>query len=66
MPATHAVDAMRAAMMGVYQNDIWISLAILAVFGVAFIAFGLLLRRPAQALTRAYLKKVDASKLMNA
>ena len=66
MPATHAVDAMRAAMMGVYQNDIWISLAILAVFGAAFIVFGLLLRRPAQALTHAYLKKVDASKLMNA
>jgi len=64
LPATHVVNAMRAAMMGVYQNDFWISLGCLALFLVPFLLLGLVLRKPLERFMRFYVSKVEASKLM--
>ena len=64
LPATHVVNAMRAAMMGVYQNDFWISLAYLAAFIIPALLLGLVLRKPLERFMRFYISKVEASKLM--
>lgn len=64
LPATHALDAMRAAMMGVYQNDFWIHLGILVAFIVPFLILGLLLRKPISKFMDWYTEKVEASKLI--
>ena len=64
LPATHVVNAMRAAMMGVYQNDFWMSLGCLALFLVPFLLLGLVLRKPLARFMHFYESKVEASKLM--
>jgi putative membrane protein len=64
LPATHVVDAMRAAMFGVYQNDFWISMGKLALYILPFLFIGLVLRKPLGHLMRNYLKKVDKCGLM--
>ena len=55
---------MRAAMMGVYQNDFWMSLGCLALFLVPFLLLGLVLRKPLARFMHFYESKVEASKLM--
>ena len=64
LPATHVVDAMRAAMFGVYQNDFWISMGKLALYVLPFLFIGLALRKPLVRLMHNYLKKVDKCGLM--
>ncbi len=65
LPATHVVSAMRAAMMGIYAGDFWMSLAALGIMVVPFLVLGLVLGKPASKLVGWYLRRVDASKLMN-
>lgn len=65
LPATHVVAAMRAAMMGLYAGDFWASLAWLAAFGVPFLVAGLIAAGPSSKLVAWYLRRVDASHLMN-
>ena len=65
LPATHVVNAMRAAMMGTYAGDFWLALGALVAFTVPFMIAGLLLSRPCEKLVDAYLARVEASKLMN-
>ena len=65
LPATHAVAAMRAAMMGMYGMDFWYALGALAAFGLPFLVAGLALSGPCDKLVTWYLRRVDASKLMN-
>lgn len=64
LPATHALEAMRAAMMGVYQGDFWIHLGILAAFVIPAAVLGIVLRKPISRLMAWYIKKVEASKLV--
>ncbi len=64
LPATHVVNAMRAAMMGVYGNDFWVQMGELALFLVPAAVLGLVLRMPLQKLMTWYVERVEASKLI--
>ncbi len=46
LPATHAIDAFRAALAGIYRADYWISLGLLLAFLIPMLILGLALRRP--------------------
>lgn len=63
LPATHTISAMRAAMMGVYQNDFWIQILELLAFVVPFAILGLALRKPLEKFLNWYVGKVEDSKL---
>ncbi len=65
VPATHVINAMRAAMMGVYQNDFWIEMGELMLFVVPMAILGLALRRPLINFLNAYIARVENSKLVN-
>lgn len=65
MPITHAINAIRAAMMGIYQTDIWIELGTLLAFVIPFMLLGLVLRKPFVKLLQWYFSKAEESKLIN-
>ena len=65
MPITHAINAIRAAMMGIYQADIWIELGTLLAFVIPFMLLGLVLRKPFVKLLQWYFSKAEESKLIN-
>ncbi len=46
LPFVHAEGALRAAMFGLYGNDFWIELCLLAAYLVPALLLGLVLRRP--------------------
>ncbi|MBT1177553.1 YhgE/Pip domain-containing protein [Bifidobacterium callimiconis] len=46
LPATHAVDAFRSAIAGIYGNDYWISMGRLLAFVLPMLLLGLVLRKP--------------------
>ena len=64
LPATHVVNAMRAAMMGTAGNDFWVSMGLLALFIVPFAILGLGLRKPLSKFMHWYVEKVESSKLV--
>ena len=64
LPAAHVINAMRAAMMGVYQGDFWIELGELLLFVVPFLLLGLALRKPLMRLLKWYVDRVEESKLV--
>lgn len=64
MPATHVVNAMRAAMMGVYNNDFWIEIGQLLLFVVPFLLLGLVFRKPLMRFLNWYVRKAEESKLV--
>ena len=64
LPTTHVVNAMRAAMFGVYNGDFWVELGILALFTVPFIFIGLVFRKPILATVQRFVEKVEKSKIM--
>ena len=64
LPITHAVDAMRAAMFGVFNNDFWIEILTLLAFAIPFIILGFALRVPLMKVIDRFNEKVEASKLM--
>ena len=64
MPATYVVDALRAAMFGVYQNDFWTCMGMLALFLIPFLLLGLVLRKPLERFMKFYMNKVEESKMM--
>lgn len=64
MPATHVVNAMRAAMMGVYMNDFWIEIGQLLLFVVPFLLLGLVFRKPLMRFLNWYVRKAEESKLV--
>ena len=64
VPATHVVDALRAAMFGVYQNDFWVSIGKLSLFVIPFLLLGLALRKPLEGFMKLYVSKVEESKMM--
>lgn len=65
LPATHVINAMRAAMMGVYQGDFWIELGQLLLFVIPFLLLGLALRRPLMRFLKWYVDKVEESRLVS-
>ena len=64
LPASHIVEAMRAAMLGLYGNDFWVSLGTLCAFVVPCLILGLVLRVPLMSFMNWYVGKVESSKLM--
>ena len=64
VPATYIVDALRAAMMGVYQNDFWVSMGYLALFIIPFLLLGLVLRKPMERFMKFYVSKVEECRIM--
>ena len=64
VPATYIVHALQAAMMGVYNNDFWISMGHLALFIIPFLLLGLVLRKPMERFMKFYVSKVEECKIM--
>ena len=64
LPLTHVVNAMRAAMFGVYNGDFWIELGIVVLFAVPLVLLGLVFRNPLLKVTARFMERVEASKLM--
>lgn len=64
LPATHAVNAMRSAIAGIYENDYWVSLGLLAAFIVPALLLGLVLRLPLIGFNRKLLSALASTKLM--
>lgn len=64
LPATHAVDAMRSALAGVYNGDYWVSLGLLSLFIVPALLLGLVLRRPLMGYNRSMTEALESTKLM--
>ena len=64
LPATHAVDAMRAAMFGVYQNDFWVQMGLLALFLVPAALIGFVLRKPFERFMKWYVHAVESTKII--
>ncbi|MGO1318096.1 MAG: YhgE/Pip family protein, partial [Cellulomonadaceae bacterium] len=64
LPATHAIDAMRAAIAGMYHADYWVALATLALFVVPALLVGLVLRTPLTSINEDLVRAVESTKLM--
>lgn len=64
LPITHAVNAMRAAMFGVYGGDFWIEMGVLLLFAIPFVFLGLVVRNPLIKLVDAFVEKVESTKVM--
>lgn len=64
LPATHVVNAMRAAMFGVYGNDFWVEIGKLALFLIPAALIGLVLRKPLAKFMAWYVEEVESSKLV--
>lgn len=64
LPATHAVNAMRSAIAGIFQSDYWVSLGWLAAFAAPALLLGLVLRRPFIRSNQKMLAALASTKLM--
>lgn len=64
LPATHAIDAMRAAIAGVYRGDLWIELGLLLLFTIPMLILGLLLRRLLDGYNRKTTEAIESTKIM--
>ncbi|HAM14936.1 MAG TPA: YhgE/Pip domain-containing protein [Eggerthellaceae bacterium] len=64
LPIAHAVNAMRAAMFGVYANDFWIEIGTLVAFAVPLLLMGTVLIKPLSVVIPKFVERVEESKLM--
>ena len=64
LPATHVVNAMRAAMFGTYGGDFWTEIGLLALFLIPAALIGLVLRGPLAKFMTWYVEEVESSKLV--
>ena len=64
LPITHAINAMRAAIAGIYQNDYWMELGRLLLFVPPLLLLGLLLRKPLVGLNRRFGEQLERTKLI--
>ncbi|GAA2832467.1 putative membrane protein [Leucobacter komagatae] len=64
LPATYAIQALRAAVAGVYGGDFWIALGMLLLFVVPALLLGLVLRRPMIPFNRKLMDALESTKLM--
>lgn len=65
LPLTHAINALRSAMMGTYQMDFWTEMGQLVLFILPFLLLGLVLRKPLIKLLNWYVCKTEESKLIS-
>lgn len=64
LPVTHATNAVRSAIAGVYDGDYWISLGLLALFVVPALLIGLVLRLPVLKMNNNLARALESTKLM--
>ncbi|MCW2289161.1 putative membrane protein [Leucobacter luti] len=64
LPVTHATNAVRAAIAGIYEGDYWIALGQLALFLVPALLIGLLLRLPVLKINGNLTRALESTKLM--
>lgn len=64
LPVTHATDAVRAAIAGVYDGDFWINIGQLALFVPVALLIGLVLRLPVRKLNAKIAGALESTKLM--
>lgn len=64
LPATYAIEALRAAVAGTYGGDFWIALGTLALFVLPALLLGLVLRRPMIPFNRGLMEALESTKLM--
>lgn len=64
LPVTHATNAVRSAIAGIYEGDYWVSLGQLALFLVPALLIGLVLRLPALKLNDNLNRALESTKLM--
>ncbi|RZT64702.1 YhgE/Pip domain-containing protein [Leucobacter luti] len=64
LPVTHATNAVRAAIAGIYEGDYWISLGQLALFVVPALLIGLVLRLPVLKINGDLARALESTKLM--
>ncbi|WEV72364.1 YhgE/Pip domain-containing protein [Bifidobacterium sp. ESL0790] len=48
LPATHSIQAMRAAIAGIYQGDFWIQMGIVLVYALVMLVIGLIMPKPSK------------------
>ncbi|WP_066588503.1 YhgE/Pip domain-containing protein [Corynebacterium provencense] len=65
LPATYGIDAMRSAVAGVYQGDIWIYLGKLLLFVVPALVLGLFLRRLLDGYNRSTTAAIESTRVMS-
>lgn len=64
LPATHTVNAMRAAMFGVYDNDFWVQMGWLLLFLVPAALIGFVLRKPFERFMKWYVRTVESTEII--
>ena len=64
LPLTHSMAALRECVAGLYGQDYWIELGILAVYLGISLLFGLVLRNPLLNLNRWFEEKVESTKVI--
>ena len=64
LPVHHSVQAMRAAIAGIYMNDYTTSMLKLLAFVPPMLLLGLLLRKPLTRFNRWYVTKLESTKLL--
>ena len=64
LPFVHSENAMRAAMFGIWEGDIWRELAVLLAYLVPALLLGLVLRRPVIRLNERLEERLEETRLM--
>ncbi len=64
LPATHSIDAIRAALAGTYHGDYWIALGWLLAFLIPALLLALVLRKPLIGLNQMMERQLQSTKLM--
>ncbi|PWG60022.1 YhgE/Pip domain-containing protein [Bifidobacterium catulorum] len=64
LPITHSINAMRAAMFGIYDNDYWLQIGALLLFILPTLLLGLVLRKPLVKFNKWYVSTIESTKLL--
>ena len=64
LPATHVVNAMRAAMMGVYMGDFVMEIVILLAMAIPFWIVGMFFHKPFMRFMDWYVARVEKSRII--
>ncbi|WEV59129.1 YhgE/Pip domain-containing protein [Bifidobacterium sp. ESL0728] len=48
LPATHSIQAARAAIAGIYQGDFWIQMGIVLIYAAVMLVIGLIMPKPSK------------------
>ncbi len=64
LPASYVIDAIRSAMFGIYEGDLFVSLGKLLLFTLPCFLIGFVLRRPFVRLNEKFVAKLEESELV--